>query len=91
MTVVRQGFAINTDFVVKSTFSQKNIQSLKYSIDGLKQRKRRILKKMRVISQQLRQSEVYDVGKLSQYQSLNDELKRVRIYDAELTHLRNML
>jgi hypothetical protein len=91
MNAVRQGFAINTEFVVKSTFSQKNIKSLKYSIDGCRQRKRRILKKMRVLSQQLRQAEVYDTHKLDEYQMLNEELRRVRIYDAELTHLRNIL
>lgn len=86
-----EAFEIKTEVVLQHTWTKKNVPSLKCSIDGLRNKKRRIIKKMRVISQQLRQSLVYDPHKIEEYQALNEELRRVRIFDAELTHLRNML
>jgi hypothetical protein len=91
MTALSQGFIINTEFVMKTTATRDNKESLRFSIDGCRQRKRRILNQMRKVSQQLRQSKVFDPRKLDEYQELNDQLKAVKVYETELVYLRNML
>lgn len=89
--MMSQGFAIDTGFVMRITATRSDKESLRFSIDGCRQRKRRLLNQMRKVSQQLRQSKTLDPKKLDEYQVLNDQLKAVKVYETELVYLRNML
>jgi hypothetical protein len=90
-SLTKEAFSTDINLILKQTATQPTKESLKYSIDGVRNKKRRIIRKMRVLSQQLREAQIYDTHKLDEYIALNDELRRVRIYDVELTHLRNIL
>jgi len=73
-------------------YSMNNSKTeLNGTIDALNSRKARINCKMRLLARKLRQDENMDVRDLDEYQRLNDELKGVKLWEAELAYTRNML
>lgn len=69
-----------------------NRTDLERCINAFGQRKYNIEKKMAVMARQLRYNEVgIDNTLLDEYQKLNEELRKTRIFQAEFIYTRNML
>lgn len=61
------------------------------TINALNSRKARINVKMRALAKKLREDENMDPADLDAYQKLNQELKDVKLWEAEMAYTRNML
>ena len=64
---------------------------LKNTINALGMRKVRIQKKMRLMARQLRYNDEIDMDMVNAYQKLNEDLRAVKIYEAEFCYKKNML
>lgn len=64
---------------------------LQATINALMLRKRRIQKKMRTLARQLRYNEGIDHDMVTLYQKLNEDLRKVKIFEAEFCYKKHML
>lgn len=64
---------------------------LQASISIVCKKRRNVDQRMRVLSRQLRRADLIDMKKVSEYVELNKECRKLRIYEAELVYMRNIL
>ena len=69
----------------------QNRAQLAGTIQSLTDKRTRINQRMRVLARKMRQDENMSLADLDEYQRLNDQLKGVKIWEAEMTYTRNML
>lgn len=66
--------------------------ALQESIDAARMRKKRLIVKLKAKRDSLLFVDLSkSLDQLSEYEKMNDELRRVKIYEAELVYLRNQL
>jgi len=63
---------------------------LKRCTDNLSEKRRRLQNKLRLLGRELRYNDMTP-DKLDEYQKVNEELRIVRIFEAELTFAKNTL
>jgi hypothetical protein len=68
-----------------------NNRGLDDTINGLQTRKRTIVTRMNVLKQEMRNDNLIDQEKLTEYLDLNKDLRLVKIYEAEFSYLKNIL
>jgi predicted nucleic acid-binding protein len=81
---------INNDTSVQ-IHSLLKTSGLKATIQSLRDRKQRITNTMSVKARYLRRNEGIDYDAINDYLKLNQELRTIKIYEAELVYLKNML
>jgi hypothetical protein len=64
---------------------------LKDTINALRDRNKRLSDKLKGKRDEIILSDSLDQDKITEYQKMNEELRKTKIYEAELVYLRNML
>jgi hypothetical protein len=79
---------IMSEIDMHSMLKRSGLQS---TIDSIRTKKNYIDKQMRRISRDLRRADNIDYEKVEKYQKLNQDSRRIRIFEAELMYLRNII
>lgn len=79
------------DLMVDESYSLEKRPSLQSTLETLRSKKQDIDQRMRHLQNRLRHAETIDLSKINEYVDLNKQQRKIRIMEAELMYIRNII